>query len=125
MAKVTRFEDLRCWQLARKLTHRVYIMADEGKLARDFDTKSQFKSAGLSVMNNIAEGFGRYSDKDFLRFLDYSAASCTEVKSMSYLLLDMEYFSIDVIESLQSQVEETRATILGLMKYLRNKDKNG
>ncbi|GAB5527764.1 MAG: four helix bundle protein [Roseivirga sp.] len=122
MAKVTRFEDLRCWQLARKLTHRVYTMADEGKLARDLDTKSQFKSAGLSVMNNIAEGFGRYSDKDFLRFLDYSAASCTEVKSMSYLLLDMEYFSVDVIESLQRQVEETRATVLGLMKYLRNKN---
>ncbi len=123
MAQVTRFEDLKCWQLARKLTHRVYLMSEEGKLARDYDTKSQFKSAGLSVMNNIAEGFGRYSDKDFLRFLDYSAASCTEVKSMSYLLLDMKYFDIDVIKSLQTQVEETRALILGLMKYLRNKNK--
>lgn len=118
---VKRFEDLRCWQLARKLTHCVCLMATQGKLAKDFDTRSQFKSAGLSVMNNIAEGFGRYSDKDFLRFLDYSAASCKEVKSMSYLLLDMEYFHPDVIKSLQGQVEETKATILGLMKYLRNK----
>ncbi len=124
MTKVTRFEDLRCWQLARKLTFRIYLMCKEGELARDFDTKSQFKRAGLSIMNNISEGFGRFSDKDFLRFLDYSAASCTEVKSMSYVLLDAEYFKKEVIVELQNQIEETKATVLALMKYLRNRDKN-
>ncbi|OEK00700.1 hypothetical protein BFP97_03885 [Roseivirga sp. 4D4] len=121
MAKVTKFEDLKCWQLARKLTCEIFRMSREGELAKDFDTKSQFKRAGLSIMNNIAEGFGRYSNKDFLKFLDYSVASCLEVKSMSYVLLDVEYFSRDRIENLQSQTEETKATILALIKYLRNK----
>ena len=123
MAKVTRFEDLRCWQLARKLTFKVYHMSREGELSKDFDTKSQFKRAGLSVMNNIAEGFGRFSDKEFLRFLDFSVASCIEVKSMSYVMLDVGYFSKEFIEEFQNQIEETKATTLALMKYIRNKGK--
>jgi four helix bundle protein len=123
MAKVTRFEDLRCWQLARKLTFKVYQMSKQGELANDFDTKSQFKRAGLSVMNNIAEGFGRFSYKEFLKFLDFSVASCIEVKSMSYMLLDVKYFSKEFIEAFQDQIEEIKATTLALMKYLRNKNK--
>ncbi len=122
MAKVDRFEDLRCWQMARKLTAKAYRMSFEEPLSKDFDTRSQFRTAALSVMNNIAEGFGRYSDKDFIRFLDYSAASCTEVKSMTYLLLDLEYFSRERMEELQNEIEATRATTLALIKYLRNKN---
>ncbi|KYG73077.1 four helix bundle protein [Roseivirga echinicomitans] len=121
MTKVTRFEDLRCWQLARKLTFQVYTMSNQGQLAKDFDTRSQFKRAGLSIMNNIAEGFGRFSPKDFIKFLDYAAASCTEVKSMTYLMLDLSYFPAEDIESLQNQTEEAKASILAFIKYLRNK----
>tara|TARA_A100000171_G_scaffold51312_1_gene65249 strand:- start:7028 stop:7402 length:375 start_codon:yes stop_codon:yes gene_type:complete len=122
MAKVTRFEDLRCWQLARKLTHQVYVMSNQGQLANDFDTRSQFKRAGLSIMNNIAEGFGRFSPKDFIKFLDYAVASCTEVKSMTYLMLDLGYFPVEDIESLQKQIEEAKASILAFIKHLRNKE---
>ena len=108
--------------MARKLTAKAYRMSFEEPLSKDFDTRSQFRTAALSVMNNIAEGFGRYSDKDFIRFLDYSAASCTEVKSMTYLLLDLEYFSRERMEELQNEIEATRATTLALIKYLRNKN---
>ncbi len=122
MAKVDRFEDLRCWQMARKLTAKVDRMSFEEPLSKDFDTRSQFRTTALSVMNTIAEGFGRYSDKDFIRFLDYSAASCTEVKSMTYLLLDLEYFNRERMKELQNEIEATRATTLALIKYLRNKN---
>tara|TARA_R110001592_G_scaffold86524_5_gene255335 strand:- start:1549 stop:1848 length:300 start_codon:yes stop_codon:yes gene_type:complete len=96
-------------------------MSNQGQLAKDFDTRSQFKRAGLSIMNNIAEGFGRFSPKDFIKFLDYAAASCTEVKSMTYLMLDLSYFPAEDIESLQNQTEEAKASILAFIKYLRNK----
>ena len=108
MAKVTRFEDLRCWQLARKMTGKAYRMSFEGKLAKDYDTRSQFRTAALSVMNNIAEGFGKISDKDFLRFLDYATASCTEVKSMTYLLLDLEYFPAEEIKEYQNKLRKQK-----------------
>ena len=54
MSKVTRFEDLKCWQAARELVKEVYIICEEGKLAKDFETKAQLKKAALSTMNNIA-----------------------------------------------------------------------
>jgi four helix bundle protein len=68
--KVERFEDLRCWQEARKLVKEVYLASETGKLSKDFDTKSQIKRAALSSMNNIAEGFGKYSSKEFIHYLD-------------------------------------------------------
>lgn len=123
MTTVKRFEDLRCWQKARVLTVKVYSMSKHGELAKDYDTRSQFRSAGLSVMNNIAEGFGRFSNRDFIKFLDYSAASCTEVKSMTYLMLDLEYFSTEIIKELQDEIEEVKASILAFIKYLRKMDK--
>jgi four helix bundle protein len=71
MTKVTQFEDLKCWQLARQLVGLVYQVCEEGKLAKDFDTRSQIKRAALSSMNNIAEGFGRFSNKEFIPFSEY------------------------------------------------------
>ena len=123
MATIKRFEDLRCWQMARVLTVKIYRMSKQGELAKDFDTRSQFRSAGLSVMNNIAEGFGRSSNADFIRFLDYSVRSGNEVKSMSCLLLDLEYFPEEVINDLQNELEEVKASILAFIKYLRKNDK--
>jgi len=123
MGKVNRFEELRCWQKARILCSKCYEMCQKGGLSKDYDTRSQFRSAALSVMNNIAEGFGRYSNKEFLRFLDFSAASCTEVKSMTYVMMDMNYFEKEFIIELQSQIEAVKASTLALIKYLRSKEK--
>jgi four helix bundle protein len=84
MALVERFEDLKCWQEARQLTALVYRICEEGKLARDFETRGQIKRASLSAMSNVAEGFGRrFNPKDFIRFLDISQSSCLEVRSIS------------------------------------------
>lgn len=68
MAKVNKFEDLRCWQEARKLVKEIYLVAEEGKLAKDFDTKSQIKRASLSCMNNIAEGFENSAIRNLFDF---------------------------------------------------------
>jgi four helix bundle protein len=80
MAKVERFEELKCWQAARELVKLVHLVCDEGKLGKDFDTKSQIRRAALSVMNNIAEGFGRGSEKEFIRFLEIAQSPAMEVK---------------------------------------------
>jgi four helix bundle protein len=77
MSKVERFEDLRCWQDARSLEKEIYSIAEKGKLATDFDTRSQLRRAALSVMNNIAEGFGKYSKKEFVRYLDTASNSAS------------------------------------------------
>ena len=122
MTKVTKFEELKCWMAARRLVREVYVISETGKLARDFDTKSQFKRAALSSMNNIAEGFGKFSNKEFIRFLDISQCSSLEVKSMLYVLLDMNYLPEPKINELHELVNETRNLTLALIRYLRGKE---
>ena len=121
MSKIERFEDLKCWQAARALVRESYTAAAVGKLSVDFDTKSQFKKAALSSMNDIAEGFGRFSDKDFIRFLDIAQSSVQEVESMLYVFEDLTYLPMDKIYLIRSKATETKSLILGLIKYLRDK----
>lgn len=123
MSKIERFEDLRCWKAARELVKEVYTLSDSGKLSKDFDTRSQFRKAALSSMNNIAEGFGRFSRKDFVRFLDTAQSSVLEVQSMLYVLSDLDYLSNDKIDLLRIKTDETKNLILGLIRYLRESDK--
>ena len=120
--KVERFEDLKCWQKARELVAAVYNLCNQNsELARDFVTQKQLKAAALSTMNNIAEGFGRYSNKDFLKFLDYSSSSGMEVRSMLYALLDQKYISEKTFQEMyQLTVEHSNLTI-GLIKYVSSK----
>jgi four helix bundle protein len=121
MNKIQKFEDLKCWQAARKLVKEVYLMSEEGKLKYDYDTRSQIKRAALSSMNNIAEGFGRYSPKDFIRFLDTSQSSVQEVSSILYVLEDLEYVTEDRLNVARQLADETKALTLGLIRYLRKK----
>jgi len=122
MAKVERFEDLRCWQAARELVKLVYLACEEGKLAKDFETRSQIKKAALSSMNNIAEGFGRFGNKETIRFLDISQSSAIEVKSITYSLEDANYLSLERIILIRDKAEEeTKNITLAFIRYLRNK----
>lgn len=89
MAKIERFEDLQCWMEARILVNLIYSICIEGKLSKDYGMQDQLKRAALSVMNNIAEGFSRYSRKEFVRFLSISQSSASEVKSMLYIVEDL------------------------------------
>ncbi|MCE2896249.1 MAG: four helix bundle protein [Flammeovirgaceae bacterium] len=121
MAKIEKFEDLKCWQAARELVKMVYVGCEEGKFVRDFDTKSQMRRAALSTMNNIAEGFGRGSDKEFIRFLEIAQSSAMEVKSITYVLIDLNYLPEEKIMEISKKAEETKSITLGLIRYLRNK----
>jgi four helix bundle protein len=118
MAKVQRFEDLICWQKARILVREIYKVTERQKFCRDFDLKSQIRRAAISVMNNIAEGFGRFSKKEFVRFLEISSTSASEVKSALYVAFDLEYCDQLLIEGLQSKAEEVKRLNLSFIRYL-------
>jgi len=123
MSKVEKFEDLKCWQAARELTRLVYRACENGKLGKDFETRGQFKRAALSSMNNIAEGFGRFNDKEFIRFLDFSQSSALEVKSITYALEDVDYLPIEDILEIRKKADDTKNITLALIRYLRTKSK--
>ena len=121
MKKIEKFEDLKCWQQSRILVKNIYEITNTDNLSRDRDTKSQIRRAALSVMNNIAEGFGRISNKEKIRFLQYSNGSACEVKSMLYLCKDLKYLKDPQLHYLFDLVEITQKLTLGLIRYLNNR----
>ena len=91
MATIKRFEDLECWQEARKLVRLIYQVTNTTAFKKDYELVRQVRRSAVSSMANIAEGFHRNSNRDFLRFLDYSRGSIAETLSHCYVALDQEY----------------------------------
>ena len=122
MSKIEQFEDLECWKAARQLTKHVFQICNIDTLKNDFDTKKRFKSAALSTMNNITEGFARYNNKDFIRFLDYAQSSASEVKSMTYVFEDLNLLNDSEIKKLREECDKVRNLTLGFIRYLGKSD---
>ncbi|MDO9575372.1 MAG: four helix bundle protein [bacterium] len=117
--KIKKFEDLECWKEAHKLVKMVYdaIKANPG-LSKDLRFSGQFSSAAVSSMSNIAEGFARETDKEFLRGLWISKGSTAEVQSLCYAALDQKYLTMDRKETIYNQAEKVSQLVSGLIKYL-------
>lgn len=118
MGKITRFEELNCWQEARLLVKEIYKLTASGKLSKDSGLKDQIQRASVSIMTNIAEGFSRYHKKEFIRFLNISQSSASELKSLLYIISDLEYVDKQKIDNLQNNCEKTKALTLSLLKYV-------
>ena len=99
----------------------VYKASNKGPMARDFEMKSQIRRAALSTMNNIAEGFGRFSEKEFVRFLEISCASAIEVKSVAYAAIDLGYWTTEKSKEIQEKAEDVKSLDLGFIRYLKAK----
>ena len=119
MTKLTRFEDLECWQEARKLTRLVYDVTSNGTFRKDLRLTGQIQAAAVSSMANIAEGFIRHSDKEFVQFLFIAMASTAEVQSHLYVAMDQHYMGQREFDLIYEQANKTARLISGLIKYLR------
>ncbi len=119
--KITRFEDLRCWQESRILTNKVYEITRGREFSKDIRLASQIQAAATSVMANIAEGFIRRSDKEFVQFLFIAMSSAAEVQSHAYVALDQGYVDRQHFDKIYGQANKTAMLISGLVKYLRAK----
>ena len=118
MPKVDRFEDLMCWQEARKLTRAVYELTKSPELSKDFALRDQLRRAALSSMTNVAEGFARFHRQEFIRLLDIAQGSAAEVRSLLYVVLDQQYAAEGAVKELQSQADSVVSTTKGLIRYL-------
>ena len=119
MNKIERFEDIIAWQKARELTRQIYASSKAGEFARDFGLRDQIQRASVSTMGNIAEGFERGGDKEFIQFLSHSKGSSGEVKSHLYVALDQHYVTDQQFKQLYHQADEVSRLVAGFMGYLQ------
>jgi four helix bundle protein len=118
--KINRFEDLECWQSARELVNRVYRVCSVNELKKNFSLSDQIKRAGISIMANIAEGFSRKSNKEFIQFLFISKASAAELQSHLYIALDQQYIDRSSFDDLYADADKVQRQISNLIKYLNS-----
>ncbi len=116
MSTIKEFEDLEIWKLARELLNMIY---DDFRHCKDYNLKDQIISAGLSINNNIAEGFSRDSDKEFKQFLNISKGSIGEVKSMYYTAEDQKYVSTEIALDRRNRCKILNTKITNFIFYLK------
>jgi len=113
--KVERFEDLIAWQKARALTADVYRISSKGRFSRDFALRDQIRSCAISVSSNIAEGFERWSLREFHKFMTYAKGSCGELKTQLYIAGDVGYLSEETLQPLLQQAQSV-GEIIGRLR---------
>jgi len=122
MSKIERFEDIKAWQQARSLVKEVYQATGEAKFAKDFSLKDQIRRAAVSIVSNIAEGFSRQTDKEFVQFLHIAKGSTSEVQSQLYVALDLDYVNSEEFKRLYDEADQVARLISGFIKYLKGID---
>lgn len=115
--RIDKFEDIEAWKEARLLVKDIY---NYFKSIKDFSFKDQIQRASISIMSNIAEGFDRGSNKEFIKFLIIARASVSEVKSLSYAALDLGYIKEEVFSKIHQRCICLTNLINGFIRYLRN-----
>jgi four helix bundle protein len=112
---ISKFEDILAWQKSKIFVLKIY---NQFKFCKDFSFKDQILRAAVSIMNNIAEGFEKMSNKDFKKFLYISKGSCGEVRSMLYLAKELNYIDLNSFNELYNQSIEISKLLAGFIKSL-------
>ena len=123
MSKFRSFEEINSWQKSRIFNKKIYLITENSNFKKDFDFVRQIRRASLSISSNIAEGFERNTDKEFIYFLYIAKASAGEVRSQLYLAFDLEYIIKEEFEMLLNSVTEISKLLSGFIKYLESSRK--
>lgn len=118
--KIKTFEDLIAWEKSKNLSLAIYKATSTGQFSRDYGLREQIRRASVSVMANIAEGFGRYGVKEFRSYLSIANGSAYEVRSQLHLARDLGYLKQEEADRLINNCHEVSRIILGLRRSTRD-----
>lgn len=121
MGGFSSFEEINSWQKSRAFNKQIYQITESANFKKDFDFVRQIRRASLSISSNIAEGFERNTDKEFIYFLYVAKAFAGEVRSQLYLAFDLDYITKEEFEQLLESVSEISRLLSGFIKYLSPK----
>jgi four helix bundle protein len=123
--KIERFEDLEIWKEARELCKFIFEITEKEPFCKDYKFRDQIRSSSGSIMDNIAEGFERDGNREFVQFLSVAKGSCGETRSQSYRAFDYKYIKQDILDDLILRTTQLSKKISSLMAYLKNSDFKG
>jgi len=119
MATISKFEDIIAWQKALELSDLIYNYSNKEHFSKDFGLRDQMRRASISVVSNIAEGFEREGNNQFVYFLLVAKASAGELRAQLYIAKNQKYISQEEFELINNKVLEVSKTISGFVSYLR------
>ncbi|MCJ7656332.1 MAG: four helix bundle protein [Candidatus Atribacteria bacterium] len=123
MPTIKSFEELPVWKDARKFVNKIYNLTKKFPKEENYGLTSQITRATVSVGSNIAEGFDRYSKKDFIKFLIIARGSISEIQNDLYIALDLRYINQNDFQETYALAKELGKQINGFIKYLKSYDK--
>ena len=125
MSAIEKFEDMEVWQQARSITKTIYVHTRQEPFSKNYGLREQIHRAAVSIMSNIAEGFERGSNREFIQFLFIAKGSAGEVRTQLYVALDLGYIEKDEFEKLNTELLSLSKQLSGFIKYLKSSKKKG
>ena len=119
------FEELDIWKQSRELCKNIYTITNYVLFDKDFRFRDQIRASSGSIMDNIAEGFERNGNKEFIQFLYIAKGSCGEVRSQLYRAIDNNYIKKEEFDELHNQTRQLSKSISGFIQYLKTSQISG
>ena len=117
------FEDLHVFKEARKLVSRIYALTSDGVIRKDYGLVDQMRRAAVSILSNIAEGFERETDAEFIRSLYIAKGSCGELRAQAIVSFDQKHWSAEVFSEIENSCRRLSAGLSNLIRYLKRSPK--
>ncbi|MCB9281225.1 MAG: four helix bundle protein [Lewinellaceae bacterium] len=118
MATFKTFRDIEAWQLSRELAGKIWDLSHQGTFAKDFELRDHINKTAGSIMDNIAEGFGRGGNREFIQFLCISRGSAFELQSQLCRAFDRKHIPSAEFDAVILQAEKLSQKIHNLLTYL-------
>lgn len=118
--KFNRFEEIDVWKQSRALVKEIYLISEQGLFMKDYGFRDQIRRCAVSIPSNIAEGYERKSNTEFIRFLYIAKGSAGELRTQLYLAKDINYINDEMFTILLNEAEEISKSLSGFIKYLNS-----
>ena len=125
MSAFKKFEDMEVWKKSMNLTRLIYQTTNQSSFLKDYNLVSQIRKSAVSIASNIAEGFERDDNKEFINFLYIAKGSCGELRCQLYIAKDQHYLQADSFQEMYNLATEISVSLNKLIKYLQESDYKG
>jgi four helix bundle protein len=115
------FRELKVWHEAKQLAVQIYKITTNEKFSRDYGLRDQVRRASVSIASNIAEGYERESNKDFIRYLFIAKGSLSELMTQLEIALEIGYINNKVFAKIEDKCQKINAMLINLIKARRER----